>query len=647
MPEPEANVKRAKLEFGFVPHNRSKHPNRRGQAARRGNEIRFAKIPFIRPNPINLKRILPSKFVFPKVVPAAFCLLALLTPAFAQDAATRLHQLFDDDQAWLLKTSPESATSLGYPGENDRWSDFSPAAIERSRQHAADNLKVLYAIERAQLNADDQLNYDLFLWRTKTDVDGNRFPGEYLAVDPLGGGVHSWVPQILQQAPTKNLKDYEDALARLNKVPELVDQNIALLREGIKRGITQPKVVMRDVPAQVDQILKDAPADSVMLKAFRNFPATISPADQDRLRRAANAAVDGVVYPAFRKWRDFLAKEYLPNCRETIGISAMPNGLEWYQSAIRTRTTTNLTPEQIHEIGLGEVKRIRAAMDTTIAQTGFKGSFDEFVAMLRTDPKFYFTNEQDLVTGYRDICKRVDEQLPKLFGKLPREPYGVEPMDAYYAPSQTSAFYEAGSVDGTRPGIYRVNTYKLDSRPKFEMEVLSMHESVPGHHLQIALQQEMPNVPEFRKRLETTAFVEGWGLYSESLGYEMGFYKDPYSRFGQLSFDMWRACRLVVDTGMHAMGWTRQQAIDYMKANTALSEQNITAEVDRYISWPGQALAYKIGQLKIRELRTTAEKRLGPAFDERAFHDVVLSAGPLPLEILQARVENWISTHAK
>jgi uncharacterized protein (DUF885 family) len=578
---------------------------------------------------------------------ALFTLLALLTPAYAQDAATRLHQLFNDDQAWLLKTSPESATSLGYPGENDRWSDFSPAAIQRSRQHAADNLKILYSIERAQLNPDDQLNYDLFLWRTKTDVDGNRFPGEYLAVDPLGGGVHSWVPQVLQQSPTKNIKDYEDTIARLNQVPELVDQNIALLREGIQRGITQPKIVMRDVPAQVDQILKDAPADSVMLKAFQNFPPTISAADQDRLRRAANAAVDGVVYPAFRKWRDFLAREYLPHCRETIGISALPNGLEWYQSAIRTRTTTNLTPQQIHDIGLGEVKRIRAAMDATIAQTGFKGSFDEFVTMLRTDPKFYFTNEHDLVVGYRDICKRVDEQLPKLFGKLPREPYGVEPMDAYYAPSQTSAFYEPGSVDGTRPGIYRVNTYKLDSRPKFEMEVLSMHESVPGHHLQIALQQEMPNVPEFRKRLETTAFVEGWGLYSESLGYEMGFYKDPYSRFGQLSFDMWRACRLVVDTGMHAMGWTRQQAIDYMKANTALSEQNITAEVDRYISWPGQALAYKIGQLKIRELRTMAEQRLGPVFDERAFHDVVLSAGPLPLEILQARVENWMSTHAK
>jgi uncharacterized protein (DUF885 family) len=576
----------------------------------------------------------------------AVCLFTLTTPVFAQDAATRLHQLFDDDQAWMLKTSPESATSYGYSGENDRWTDFSPDAIERSRQHAAENLKVVESIDRTQLTPQDQLNYDLFRWRSLTDVDGNRFPREYLAIDPLGGGVHGWAPQVLQQSPSRTVKDYEDTIARLNKLPQVVDQNIALLREGLRRGITQPKVVMRDIPSQVDRLLKDAPSDSVMLSSFKNFPSTISPADQDRLRRAAHAAVDGVVYPAFRKWRDFLATEYVPHCRETIGLSALPNGAAWYQSEIRTRTTTNLKPQAIHEIGLAEVKRIRTEMDGVIAQTGFRGSFDEFVHMLRTDPKFYYTNDRDLVTGYRDICKRVDEQLPKLFGKLPREPYGVEPIDAYYAPSQTTAFYEPGSVDGKRPGIYRVNAYKLDSRPKFEMEVLSMHESVPGHHLQIALQQEMPDVPEFRKRLETTAFVEGWGLYSESLGYEMGFYKDPYSRFGQLSYDMWRACRLVVDTGMHAMGWSRRQAIDFMKANTALTEQNIVAEVDRYISWPGQALAYKIGQLKIRELRTMAERKLGPKFDVRAFHDVILSAGPLPLDVLQTRVEAWVNNAA-
>ncbi len=293
------------------------------------------------------------------------------------------------------------------------------------------------------------------------------------------------------------------------------------------------------------------------------------------------------------------------------------------------------------------MKRIRGDMEKTIGETGFHGSFDEFVQFLRTDPRFYYTDAEQLVTAYRDICKRIDEQLPKLFGKLPRTPYGVEPMDAYSAPSQTTAYYEPGTVDGAVPGIYRVNTYKLESRPKFEMEVLSSHESVPGHHLQIALSHELENVPEFRRQMGVTAFVEGWGLYSESLGYEIGLYKDPYSKFGQLSYEMWRACRLVVDTGMHALGWSRQQAIDFMKANTALTEQNIVVEVDRYISWPGQADAYKIGQLKIRELRTRAEQTLGPRFDERRFHDAVLGAGSLPLDILESRIDLWIASQQR
>jgi uncharacterized protein (DUF885 family) len=481
----------------------------------------------------------------------------------------------------------------------------------------------------------------------ETEIEGDRFPSEFLAIDPLGGGVHSEVPQVLESAPARTVKDYEDAIARLKTAPVLVDQNIALLREGLRTGVTQPRVVMRDVPAQVDAILKQAPAESVLLKNFNNFPTSIPPADQDRLRREAAALVDGKVYPAFRNWRDFLVNEYIPHCRETIAFSAVPNGAAWYRANVKRQTTTDLTPEQIHAIGESEVKRIRAEMEKTIAAADFHGGFAEFVQFLRTDPRFYYTRADDLVTGYRDICKRIDEQLPRLFGKLPRTPYGVEPMDAYYAPSQTTAFYEPGSVDGSRPGIYRVNTYKLDQRPKYEMEVLSMHESVPGHHLQIALANELPDVPDFRKTLDPTAFVEGWGLYSESLGYEMGFYKDAYSRFAQLSYEMWRACRLVVDTGMHALGWTRQQAIDFMKANTALTETNIVAEVDRYIAWPGQADAYKIGQLKIRELRTKAEQRLGAKYDVRRFHDEVLSAGAIPLNVLETRVNSWIEEQAR
>lgn len=575
--------------------------------------------------------------------PALLGIFCVTSVALAQDDSARLHKLFDDDHAWTVREYPEYATSAGYPGQNDKWTDLSPSAIEERKQHPVDNLKVLQSIDRARLNEEDRLDYDLFRWRTERAIDSLKFPAEYLAIDPLEGGVHSEIPSVLEEAPSRTVKDYEDVITRLKSAPVLVDQNIALLREGLKKGITQPKIVMRDVPAQVDRILNISPAESPMLENFKHFPDTIPAADRERLRREAAAEVDGKVYPAFRKFRDFLTNEYIPGCRDSIGNSALPNGAEWYRQRALVMTTTHLTPEEIHEIGMREVKRIRAEMDKTIQETGFKGSFDEFVHFLRTDPRFYYTNADELVTGYRDICKRTDAELPRLFGKLPRTPYGVKPMDAYYAPSQTTAFYEPGPVDGSRSGTYRINTYKLDSRPKYEMEVLSMHESVPGHHLQIALAHEMPDVPEFRKEDGITAFVEGWGLYAESLGYEMGFYKDPYSKFGQLSYDMWRACRLVVDTGMHAMGWSRQQAIDFMKSNSGLTEQNIVVEVDRYISWPGQALAYKIGQLKIRELRTAAEQKLGAKFDERKFHDEVLSAGAIPLEVLEKRVREWLA----
>ena len=573
----------------------------------------------------------------------ALVALTLTRLAFGQTDTSRLHALFADDHAWTMRNYPEFATFSGYPGQNDRWTDQSRAAIEARRHHPDDNLKALNSIDRAKLIPEDQLNYDLFRWQTERDVEGERFPEEYLnALDPLGGGVHSMVPMVLQHSPNVSVKDYEDEITRLRTVGLVVDQNIALLKEGLAKGITQPKVVLRAVPAQIDTLLNEKPSESVLLKRFQSFPSTIPTADQDRLRRTAQALIDGEVFASFRKYRDFLANDYIPKCRESIAMSALPDGQAWFRYRTMLRTTTDLTPQQIHDIGQQEVKRIRAQMQATIAETGFHGGFDDFVHFLRTDPRFYYTNAAELVAAYRDICKRIDEQLPKLFGKLPRTPYGVEPMDAYSAPSQTTAFYEPGPVDGSMPGIYRVNTYKLESRPKFEMEVLSSHESVPGHHLQIALAQELENVPDFRHDLGTTAFVEGWGLYSESLGYEIGLYKDPYSKFGQLSYDMWRACRLVVDTGMHSLGWTRQQAIDFMKANTALTEQNIVVEVDRYISWPGQADAYKIGQLKIRELRTRAEQKLGPRFDERKFHDVVLGEGALPLAILEQRVNSWI-----
>jgi uncharacterized protein (DUF885 family) len=570
--------------------------------------------------------------------------LCLAYPVWGAGDAPRLHQLFQSDWAWQMHEYPELATLSGYPGQNNRWTDLSRAAIDRRRRHPQENLDALRSIDRSQLSPEDQLNYDLFLWKTRRDADGLAFPSEYIQIDPLEGGVHSQVPSVLGQAPARTVKDYEDALERLRAVPLLVDQNIALLQAGLDHHVTQPKIALRDIPAQVDRILNTPPSQSVLLDLFKNFPPGIGAADRDRLRRRAAAELDGLVYPAFRKYRDFLAKQYIPNCRDSIGLSDLPNGAAWYRYRLRVQTTTDLTPEEIHAIGLREVKRIRAEMEKTIAATGFKGNFEDFVKFLRTDPRFYYRGPGDLVTGYRDICKRIDGELPRLFGKLPRTPYGVKEIDAYNAPSQTTAFYEPGPVDGSKSGTYRVNTYNLASRPKFEMEVLSMHESVPGHHLQIALEHELQNVPEFRKQLDPTAFTEGWGLYAESLGYEIGFYQDPYSRFGQLSYDMWRACRLVFDTGMHSMHWSRRQAIDFMTANTALTAQNIQVEVDRYISWPGQATAYKIGQLKILELRRQAEQKLGAGFDVRKFHDVVLGAGSIPLDLLEQRVTAWLAT---
>jgi uncharacterized protein (DUF885 family) len=395
----------------------------------------------------------------------------------------------------------------------------------------------------------------------------------------------------------------------------------------------------------VQNLLVDDPLTSPMLQAFTRFPppAAVPTAEQERLRAAAVAAYREAVAPAFRRLHTFLAERYVPGCRESIAMRDLPDGMAWYRVRARASTTTDLMPEQIHAIGLAEVKRIRAQMDSVIAASGFRGSFAEFVQFLRTDPRFYFTTADDLLRASRDIAKRADPELVRLFGTLPRLPYGIAPIPAYAERSQTTAYYQPGSPAAARAGTYFVNTYDLSARPKWEMQALTLHEAVPGHHLQIALAQELTGVPEFRRYGGYTAFVEGWGLYSESLGGEMGFYADPYSKFGQLTYEMWRAIRLVLDTGIHTMGWSRAQAIDFFKANAAKSEHDIIVEVDRYIVWPGQALAYKIGELKLKELRAYATHQLGDRFDVRAFHDQVLGAGAVPLDMLEGRIGAWVA----
>ena len=553
----------------------------------------------------------------------------------------RLHQLFKLDWEHTMRDNPESATEVGYPGQNDRWSDQSLEAIERRKRELQAPLAVIKSVKRDKLTAADQLNYDLFQRNLEEAIAGTRFKGEFMPLTQLNG-VQQGVAQMLEIAPHATVRHFEDMIARLKAVPALIEQNLVLLRKGLAAGITPPAVTLRDVPQQVKNQMVEDPEQNALLRLFKEFPPEIPEADRNRLRAEAASAVKERVIPAYGRLHDFLVKEYLPGARATIAMSDLPDGKAWYAHNARVSTTTSMTPEQIHELGLSEVKRIRGEMDHVIAESGFKGSFNEFLVFLRTAPRFYYTNADDLLRGYRDICKRIDPELAHMFGRLPRLTYGVVPVPTYAEKSQTTAYYQPGAPNAGRAGLYYANTFALDTRPIWEMEALSLHESVPGHHFQIALAQEMADVPEFRKHGGHTAFLEGWGLYAESLGYEMGFYKDPYMKFGQLVYEMWRAIRLVVDTGMHTNGWTRQQAIDYVLANSSKNEHDVTVEVDRYIVWPGQALAYKIGQLKIRELRTFATKELGAKFDVRAFHDQVLGNGSLPLETLEQRIKAWI-----
>jgi len=391
------------------------------------------------------------------------------------------------------------------------------------------------------------------------------------------------------------------------------------------------------VPEQVRNQIVDEPAASPMLRPFQSMPPAIELPVAETLRAAAARAYTAAVAPAYRRLLEYLETRYLPRTRETIAARDLPDGEAWYAFSVRQMTTTRLGAEEIHRIGLGEVKRIRAEMDAVIARTGFDGTFQQFVGFLRTDDRFFFDRAEDLLVAYRDICKRVDPELPKLFATLPRLPYGVAAVPSYAEKSQTTAYYEPGSPSAGRPGRFFANTYDLRARPRWEMEALALHEAVPGHHLQIAIAQELPEMPDFRRHGFYTAYIEGWGLYAESLGPEMGFYEDPYAKFGQLTYEMWRAIRLVVDTGMHALGWSRQQAIDFFTENAGKAEHDIVVEVDRYIVWPAQALAYKIGELKIKELRARATAALGARFDLRLFHDEVLGAGALPLDVLASR----------
>jgi uncharacterized protein (DUF885 family) len=582
----------------------------------------------------------------------------ILVAACASQSSNRLaetfHKQLDEDWKYWMTQYPEMATTLGFPGQNMKWTDYSQSAIDGRAEYLKKSLERLTGIDRTQLSSDDQINYDLYRDLIDTAVKGLDFHNDAI---PFRGviphnllmpinqleGIQQDIPRTFGVMPTVTREDYENIVLRLERLAPLVDQTIALMEQGLAAGITPPKITFRDVPEQVNAQIVNDPLKSPMLAAFKGLPASIPEADRTRVTERATAAYKQVVVPSFTKLRDFLKSRYLPACRETMDVAALPNGASMYGYNVKWHTTTGKTPQEIHEIGLVEVKRIRAAMDKVIATSGFKGNYEEFKKFLRTSPQFYFKDATSILAAYRDITKRADPELAHLFGRLPQTPYGVKPVPDAIAPSQTTAYYDPGSFVAGRPGYMFANTYRLDMRPRWEMEALSMHEAVPGHHIQVMIADEMQSLPEFRKHSSYTAFVEGWALYSESLGGEMGFYQDPYSKFGQLTYEMWRAIRLVIDTGLHSMGWTRDQAIDFFRTNAAKTDQDIIVEVDRYIVWPGQALGYKMGQLKIRELRTNAEHELGERFNIRQFHDVVLGQGAVPLDVLEQQVNAWVS----
>ena len=572
-------------------------------------------------------------------------LLAVIAPAGAAPAAstagTVLHQLFETEWERGLREDPLLATYLGDRRYDDRWPDLSSAAL--ARMHAADRaaLEALAAIPPESLPEGDRLNQRLFRRMVQGRLDEYTWGLQYLPITQRDG-VQS-VHELAELLPFASVRDFENWIARLDGLGPYVDQTIDLMREGIRRGLVQPRVTMERVPAQIARQVVDDPAESPFFSPFATMPEAIPVAEQQRLRTEALRAIELQVVPSYRRLQEFFAKEYLPATRGTVGIWDTPGGADWYQQRIRWFTTTELTADEIHEIGLREVARIRGEMQKVIDRVGFKGSFAEFLHFLRTDPQFRYTDPQQLLQAYQVMAKRIDPLLPAYFGRLPRMPYGVRPIPAESAPDTTTAYYQGPALDGRRAGYYYVNLYKPEERPTYEIPVLSIHEAVPGHHLQIALAQELGEQPKFRRDLEVTAFIEGWALYSESLGEEMGLYTDPYDKFGQLTYEMWRAVRLVVDTGLHHKRWTREQAIEYFKANAAKSEHDIVNEIDRYISWPGQALAYKIGELRIKELRARATAALGPEFDLREFHDVVLGNGAVPLDVLEANVTAWQS----
>ncbi len=582
------------------------------------------------------------------VAPAAA--LAAAAPAAvdrAQAESQKLNAIFDEYFEEYLKQNPILATSIGDPRYNDRFVvSISPEAIAAEEKLQRDYLARVQTVDRSVLTGQDLLSYDVFKTAREREIEGFRFPDELIPMNQFYSTPNSFAQLGSGNGmqPFKTVQDYDNFLKRIDGFVAWTDQAIVNMREGIKRGYTLPKILAeRTLPQLQAQIVPKA-EDSLYWGPITNMPADFSAADRERLTQAYRAAIETKVVPSYRKLHDFMRDEYVPKARLSHGMEGLPDGKAWYAYNVKRITTTHYTPEQIHQIGLDEVKRIHGEMAGVMKQVGFKGTLDEFFKYVNTDPQFFFDKREDLIAGYDVLRKRVNPQLPKLFEILPKADYEVRAVEPFREKSAAGGQYQAATEDGSRPGIFYANAYDLSARPKWAMEALSLHEANPGHHFQISIQREQQGLPKFRRFGGYTAYSEGWGLYAESLGPELGMYTDPYQYFGRLEGELWRAIRLVVDTGLHSKGWTREQVLAYMDENSSAAEARRVSEAERYMAIPGQATAYKIGQLKISELRARAEKALGPKFDIRKFHTAVLADGALPLDVLEAKVDRWIAS---
>jgi uncharacterized protein (DUF885 family) len=584
-------------------------------------------------------------------LPALVVAFLAASPARAEPAPDpALHALFDREFRRMQEEFPEFATMQGNHAFDDRLRDRSPPAIARRKAHVKTVLAELGGFDPERLSTQDRLSLAMMrdnLRRAAAmnalygDLPFGAAPGDgWMQASPFFGP-HSLLAMLARAMPARDARDYANYLKRLEAVPRSLDESVALMEAGMRSGWLPPRAALSKVSSQLAAFAEGDPEASPLYAPFRKFPPSIAAPEQERLAAAGRKVLAERVQPAFAALRRFVEEKYLPACREDLAASKLPGGMAYYQMLVREMTTTELGAKEIHEIGLREVERIRAEMERAISESGFKGGFGEFVKFLREDPRFYHASAEDMLAHYRDIAKRADAELPRLFAELPRLPYGIRAMPAFMG--DNAEHYTRGALDGSRAGFFEANTNNLRRRPKYDMEAVLLHEAVPGHHLQIARAQELKGLPAFRRATGYVAYSEGWALYAESLGEEMGIYRDAWSRFGRLSAEMWRACRLVVDTGLHAFGWTRDQSIRYLADNAGIHESAAVAETDRYILNPGQALGYKIGELRIKAMREKASRELGARFDLRRFHNALLDDGPLPFTLLEARIDEWIA----